>query len=344
MKRLRREYDKIETVNLFAMLPSPQELAITDPSRKEAFHEWVDAGLARALQSESTLHGIRVQTMFQSMVAGFDKVVLIKQDDAGECYYNCDEEIRPPDFRVVQSDGTSLLVETKNHYKTDPATPFSIRKADLGALSRYSSLFHTPLKLAIYWARWNTWTLNDPNVFKWGGDRGTVDLMEALSTSEMSRLGDVMVGTEYPLVLRIRAVEDRPRSISPEGKVEFHMGGFEIYSGDHLVDDELERAIAFYLISYGKWQDDGPGAELDPDGLPTAILYRFKPEETHPGQGFEIIGSLSSLFSAFYNSVTLEQSRVSNLIHYDDPSRLAPIIPPNYKGKALRLWQFVQEP
>jgi hypothetical protein len=321
MKRLGREYDKLETLNLFSLLPVGEQLTLDDPNRKTAFLARLDSGLNRALNSESTLHGIRVQTMFQSMVASFGKVRLIKQDDAGECYYCSDELVQVPDFRVVQGDGKPLLIETKNHYKLVAA--FSLRETDLDALIRYSALLQTPLKLAIYWARWNTWTLNDPSVLKRDGRRARIEFTEALPTSYMADLGDVMIGTKFPLMLRLPAAIDKPRSINAQGEVQIHLAGWEFYCAGERLEDELEKLLAFYLMLYGKWQDGGPGAELDSDRVPTAVLYMFEPEETHAGQGFEMIGSLSSMFSTFYNSVTLEESRVANLAHYDDPSKLA---------------------
>src|SRR5215471_607931 len=122
MKKLGREYEKLETLNLFSLLPVDHQLTIHDQSRKTSFLAQIDAGLDRALKSESTLHGIRVQTMFQLMVASLDKVRMIKQEDAGECYYGTDERLQAPDFKVVKDDGQLLLIETKNHYKTDPLT------------------------------------------------------------------------------------------------------------------------------------------------------------------------------------------------------------------------------
>jgi hypothetical protein len=320
-------------------------LTVRDPKRKSDFIAQIDSGLDRAL-NESTLHGIRVQTMFQLMVASFGKVRLIKQEDAGECYYCSDEPIRVPDFKVVQADGKTVLIETKNHFTTTPLNPFRIRGRDLDALARYSAFLQAPLKLAIYWARWNTWTLNDPETLKPdpGGRSAQISFVDALIKSEMASLGDVTIGTKHPLMLRLVAATDKPRSITPEGEVAINLASFQILCAGELVEDELEQNVALYLMMYGKWQDSDPGAELDLDGVPTAILHRFEPEEIHPGQGFEMIGSLSSMFSAFYNSVTLEQSRVANLAHYDDPGAFAPVIPPDYKGKALPLWRFIQQP
>jgi len=289
MKRLGREYEKLEALNLFSLLPVDHELAIRDQSRKTSFLAQIDAGLDRALKSESTLHGIRVQTMFQLMVANFDKVRLIKQEDAGECYYGSDERLQVPDFKVVTAHGQLLLIETKNHYRTDPLTPFSMREADLHALSGYSSLLHIPLKFAVYWANWNTWTLNDPSVLKCDGQRARMDFGEAISASEMADLGDFMIGTKYPLVLRIPAATDKPRSISPEGEVQISTAGLEFYCAGERLEDDLEKSIAFYLMMCGKWEMSSPGAGLDEDGRPTGILYTFDPSEIHSGQGFEIM-------------------------------------------------------
>jgi hypothetical protein len=86
----------------------------------ESFLSQVDSGLARALNSEATLHGIRVQSMFRGMIANFDCLRLLKEEDSGECYYRSDDEILVPDFRVVTEKGESLLIETKNHFSKDP--------------------------------------------------------------------------------------------------------------------------------------------------------------------------------------------------------------------------------
>jgi hypothetical protein len=306
----------------------------------------VNSGLDQALKSESTLHGIRVQSMFQAMVASFDKARMVKQEDSGECYHNCVEPVQIPDFRVVLEDGRPLLVETKNYFRTATSAlvPFEIRNRDMGALTQYAMLMTVPLRFAIYWAHWNTWTLNDPQHFTRGQNSTQIEFADAVKTSEMADLGDVSIGTEYPLTLRLKAASDESRTISTEGQFHFSIGGVEVYCAGRLLEDPLERNIAFYLMMYGKWQGGEPRAELDESQAPTAVLYIAEPEDIHEGQGFEIIGSLSSMFSSFYNSMTLEETRVSNLPHYDDPARLAPIIPRDYKGKNLPLWRFIQQP
>jgi hypothetical protein len=67
------------------------------------------------------------------------------------------------------------------------------------------------------------------------------------------------------------------------------------------------------------------------------------PEDINPGQGFEIIGSLSSLYSQVYNSLTLEEGRVSRL-NVNEPMSLAPVIPKDLKKKQLAMWRFILQP
>ena len=344
MKRLGKDYEKLETLNLLSLFPEDHDIDVRDPKRRSSFLSQIDSGLGRALASESTLHGIRTQTMFQLMIASFGAVRLIKQEDSGECYYTSDEPIQLPDYKVVLEDGQCILVETKNHYKTDPLAGFRMREADLNALARCSNLLQSSLKIAIYWAPWNTWTLNDPAAFSRDGKYSRLDFVEAVTSSEMACLGDFSVGTKCPLTLRLSIATDKPRSIDSAGCVTGHLSALEFYCAGQLIEEELEKQIALYLMMYGKWKDNGPGAEVDSDHLPTAILYQFEPQETHPGQGFEIIGSLSSMFSTFYNSVTLEQSRVRNLVRYDNPGAFGSSIPRGFKGKSLPLWRFIQQP
>ena len=120
MKKVGREPQKLETLNLFSVLQSGDGRTIYNPENKQSFLSQVDAGLTLALDSEATLHGIRVQSMFRGMVANLESVRLLKEEDVGECYYQSDDEILVPDFRVVTDKGEALLIETKNHFSKDP--------------------------------------------------------------------------------------------------------------------------------------------------------------------------------------------------------------------------------
>jgi hypothetical protein len=343
MKRVGREPQKLETLNLFSVLQAGDGRAIYDPVNRESFLAQVDAGLTRALDSEATLHGIRVQSLFRGLVANLDSVRLLKEEDTGDCYYRSDDDMLVPDFRVVTDKGTPMLIETKNHFSKHPMKCYRIRAADLDALGRYADLIGISLRFTIYWAPWNLWTLNDPRRFTRNGNYAEIELFRALKENEMSVLGDYSIGTMYPLTLRLTADMNKPREILPDGTVSMWIGGSEIKVDDILLEDKIERNIAFYLMMYGKWHYDGGHVEVDGEGLPVAVVHTVSPEETTPNQGFEIIGSLSSLYSHAYNFFTLEDGRVTK-INLKEPASLAPVIPRDLKKKQLPLWRFILEP
>jgi hypothetical protein len=54
-----------------------------------------------------------------------------------------------------------LLVEVKNFHQKKPYDPYRMRGADLDALQRYADMVGGALMIAIYWTRWNIWTLTD---------------------------------------------------------------------------------------------------------------------------------------------------------------------------------------
>jgi hypothetical protein len=65
-------------------------------------------------------------------------------------------------------------------------------------------------------------------------------------------------------------------------------------------------------MMYGKWEYDGGRVELDEDGLPAATVHSSSPDDPlNVGEEFEMIGSLSSLYSSLYNSLTLKDGVVA---------------------------------
>ncbi len=70
---------------------------------------------------------------------------------------------------------------------------------------------------------------------------------------------------------------------------------------------------------------------------------KFMPLEDS-GQGFEIVGSLSSMYSAFYRQTTAPEGLVGQIWLEAVPGKLAELVPEGYRGKALPLWIFIQSP
>jgi hypothetical protein len=143
MKKLRRDPAKLESLNLFSALLPEGKTSFFEPGSKDSFVSRMIEGLDRALSSDSTLHGARVQSMFEHMVVNFNDVKLLKQEDAGTCY---GESIVPPDYRVTTESGENILIEVKNHFHSDATKPFRIRTAYLDVLARYADLTKWPLR------------------------------------------------------------------------------------------------------------------------------------------------------------------------------------------------------
>jgi len=343
MKKLGRDTAKLETINLFSLLQGSGGSTLYDPQNRQTFLTQIDAGLAKALTSESTLHGVRAQAMFEGMVANLGSIKLIKHEDAGDCYYDGDD-IGLPDFRVVTTAGEVLLIETKSHFPNEPLKDYRIRQKDLEGLKRYAGISQTPLRVAIYWAHWNIWTLNKPESFTQKGNYSEIGLNEAMKLNEMATLGDFTIGTKFPLTLRLSADMNQPRSIDAEGKAVMHVGAVEVCCGGEAIVDRAERNIVLYLMMYGRWEYDGGRIELDGEGLPLAMVHSSSPEDhVNPGEEFDMIGSLSSLYCSLYNSLTLNNGTVERL-RVSNPSAIAPIIPLKFEKKALPLWRFVLQP
>src|SRR5215831_1716986 len=93
--------------------------------------------------------------MFEGVVIALGQVQMIKEEDAGGWYDG--DKLTVPDYRIILRDGTQFLVEVKNHN----AGPFEIsfKKEYVNGLRRYGGLTGSPVKLAVYWVRWRTWTL-----------------------------------------------------------------------------------------------------------------------------------------------------------------------------------------
>ena len=56
---------------------------------------------------------------------------------------------------------------------------------------RSEALRDTVSRLAIYWAQWNQWTLNDPERFMQSGNYAEIDFIQAIKQNEITDRGDV---------------------------------------------------------------------------------------------------------------------------------------------------------
>jgi hypothetical protein len=351
IRKASRDPDHLGSLELFVELDEPgdADLAMNDARRVDAVVSRFKNGLAASLDTPSRLYGWRTQEMFAAVVLAIGGAKLLSFEDGGPAYYFDDVHgaVKAPDVRLVTHSGDHLLVEVKNVGPRDTLKRQRIRRLDLEAAQRYAEWTEARLMIAHYWGGANLWTLVDPRGVTTSDKGWSLSLEEALPANELSMLGDVWIGTTPPLVLSLLADPQHPGTVQgPPGEqhAELVIGNVELSCGGRVLENDLEQKIAWSLMAFGGWQLEEV-AGVNPDGTVTKLDYVFAPEEpVGEGQGFEIVGPLSSLYSALYNLSTLDEAGlVTTLRRRPEPGALADLIPQDYwdtPDRALPLWRF----
>jgi hypothetical protein len=330
----------IDLLATFARVGREQRISLRDPKFAETFTGVAKERLAEALNNDILLHGQRTQNMFEALVVSLGHYKLLKTEDTGTVHP--EGMYTAPDFRVLLHEGAKWLIDVKNVYDADPSRQrFQIRQQDFDRLKRYASAMDCPLKFALYWARWRVWTLIDANDLVLAEGKLTTNMFEAVRVNEMGRLGDRMIGTKPPLKLRLFADKSKPRSVSPEGEVNLTISHAATLSGDTEIADPVERDIAWIFMQFGDWESAGPEALMtgsDPD----AIEFVWTPHErANEPEEFEMVGTLSSMFSRYYATQTLEDEGVVQTEARLTPGWFAPLVAHDQRSGMLPLWRFI---
>ena len=186
------------------------------------------------------------------------------------------------------------------------------------------------MKLAVYWSQWNVWTLVPLSAFKTEG-RPSLSMFRAVKADEMGILGDLHIGTRFPLQLRVIADPAHKRTVGDDGEVAFRIRRVEMYCADQRLTGR-DWNIAMWFMLYGRWEEEATAKITDGD-LVAVNLVRTPQEDHH--QGFEFIGTLSSLFSSMYLSSTSDADRVTRLGIKVVGGALGSLIPSDYQSDAL---------
>lgn len=342
MKRINRNPEKFEVMDLFSVLGRKEGFALSDDTSAQRFVQKVEAVFNQYKGDSKMIYGRRVESMFGYIAASLGKCTAIKHEDDGELYVS-DINVQIPDYRIVLEDGYEFLVEVKNFHRSEPFAKFTLTASTVRKLRNYAVLFKKDLKIAIYWSGWSKWTLICPDKVLTSKGGISVDLPRALEIDEMAMLGDLMVATTPPLTFRIVTDSNKPRFIDSNGRVQFTIGGIQFYCGNTLIEDEFEKSLAFSLMMFGKWPTTEPMAHID-DGELLWIDISSAPEETTAEQDFEIVGLLSQIISHRYDTLTTSEHGVERLSPAQEPGSLGVLIPPDYKGQYLPLWRFKIQP
>ena len=344
-RQLPRDHQRLDALDLYARVVDRTGLPLKDPAQITGALDDLRRNLVNVTDSESTLHGWRIQALFEAVIASLGRVQLLKQEDVGDVFLS-GPTIAVPDYRVITEHGEQMLVEVKNHHRNNPESPYRVRVTDLEALREYAELVGVgTLTFAIYWSRWNLWTLTSDQLFEPDPpNHVSISLPDALKGNRMGSVGDRMPATEWPIGLTFRTDPEKPRTIDPDGKAEFTIGGVEFTVAGRVVSSSTEQQILFRLMMHGGWSEEAPVEVIDNEVISFSFLY--SPEEPPPpSQGFAMHGPLSSIYSAlFNNSTTTESGEVTALRLDIDPGSLATLIPDDYDGEVLKIWRFRQEP
>jgi len=307
--------------------------------------------LSESLANPSRLHGWHVQGLFEAVVVTLGSVRLLKVEDCGRFYSDGDAAVMLPDFRIVTNIGEQILVEVKSVAPAAEITDQSLRSTDVEKQMRYAEMTGARLLFAHYWAGLNLWTLVDANVLQSCGKKRVLSFKDAAMANEFVSLGDMSIGVEPPLVFSLLPNPSKPRlreSFSnTSDRIKFTIGGVELSNAGRVLTDKTERKIAWFLMRYGPW-----GVSEEPQVNDRGEVERFDyvfapPGEDRTEQGLAVAGSLSSMYSVFYNFLTLSDEGVKKLRHEPDPGSLANFIPTDYwtqPSRALPIWAFKLAP
>jgi hypothetical protein len=342
-RKLPRDPARLDSLDLYAHVVGRGGGLISDPGRIEAALTTVRDNLVAVTGQESSLHGWRIQALFEAIVASLGRVRLLKVEDSGNVYIS-GPTMKPPDFRVILASNEQILVEVKSHFQKDPTDDYRIRRKDVLELERYAQTVGvTRVLLAVYWVKWNLWTLTDFDTLQDYDDaRVCLRMPDAFKANEMGSVGDRTPATEWPLSLKFLSDPTKPRAV--EGDVfPFTVGAVEVSVAGKQITDANEQNIVLRLALNSNWAETTDVEIVG--GEAVAVRFDFAPEVPPDEQSFAMHAPLSSMFSSMFNRATIdEHGEITDLRLDVDPSALARLIPDDYEGEVLRVWRFHIQP
>ncbi|WP_316976819.1 hypothetical protein [Shumkonia mesophila] len=326
----------------FARFGAQQKVSLRNPNATPEFVAHVEAAVERALADPALVYGQWAEAMFEALLVSLGDYALLKPEDVGRVYPADDFGV--PDFRVVLKDGRQWLIEVKNVYLDDPGHQERrlMTRAYRERQEAYAAATGGELKLAVFWARWATWTLVTPAKLVDANGDLTLNMLNSMKANEMGDLGDRTIGTRPPLRFRLLADPEKPSSLAPDGTTNFTIGGVEMFCGDDEILNPTEREITWIFMQHGQWNESGPEAELADDRV-KAIEYRWDPV-ARQNEGFETIGTLSRMFAKYYAEMTVDKRQVIQVHAPLQPGWFAPLVSTDYKSEVLPLWKFILQP
>ena len=331
-----------DLLNVYSRFAHARNLPIGESATLDAFLTSARDDLGGAVRDEPLIHGHRTAAMFEALVLSLDRYKMFKVEDIGRVHSS--DKLRAPDFRVILEDGEQWLIEVKNVWQEAGALGKRrlMSPAYYASLAQYSALTGAKLKLAVYWSSWRIWTLVSPEALLNEQGYLKIDMRAAVLANELSRLGDVYLGTRSPITMRL---ETSSTPIDANGQAEITITGSAVFSEDRKLS-KPEEAMALLLVQFGEWEEHDLGAKIE-DNRVSAIEFQWRPRGENDKQdedGFAMIGSLSRMYAAHYLATTTRNGRITQIEIDDQASWFSPLNREDQKTANLPLWRFVQQP
>lgn len=339
MKKLKRNPEKFETLELFSAMAIKHKFRLNDPNSVDDFMEIVRNSFQENVKHDTLIHGKRVEQLFAYVVGALGRISLLKHEDAGNVYSVDSDDVMPPDYNVILKDGTQFMVEVKNHRKIGS---FSIKEDYYNKLERYAHICNTKLKIAIYFSHYKTWVLVPIEAFEKKGKSFSIDFAKAYAMSEMGLIGDCLVATTPDLEVHFFNEENEADEININGWNRFTIRDIKFYCAGNEITDEKEKEIAFYLIRFGNWIEKETETIIR-DNRILGLKFVYSPmleDEWDINPSFSMIGALSSMISSMYNENTVNDGKIFAVDVDLNPEDFKVFINENYEGKNLPLLRF----
>lgn len=341
MKRLPRRPDRFDALDLYTAVGREQGFRLGEEADLDAFLTLIRASLKSSQTNDNVLHGKRVEALFGHVAGALGGCQLVKAEDTGDVFA-ATAAVQPPDYRLVLNDGSQMFVEVKNCHLRYPAK-FSLKKQYLEKLQRYADMQRVPLKIAIFFSRMNKWCLLSLRAFKDDGDRLSIGYIGAIARSEMATLGDAMVATLPELRFELLGRIGELNALDADGSANITFRETKFFCAGKEITDEADKEIAFYLMRFGEWPDDGMEAILQ-EGKLLGVRITSRPDSVPEGQQMAVIGNVSSMISAAYAEHTVYDRRPIRLDAKCDPDFFELQIPIDHASDALPLLRLIVQP
>ncbi len=319
-----------------------RDQGLLDQEGVEEFFKALRAKVRAHQANPALVHGFRAQTMFAYLAAALGGCKIITEEDSGD-FYVANPDFKRPDFRILTHSGNEFFVEVKNFHQSDPWEPYVLESDYVRQLQNYARAFQRPLLFAIYWTRWQLWTLNPLGSFSQTAETYSLLLTTAGSTDQKALLGDYTIGIPKPLALRFYTDPGKPRKIDANGHALFTIQRVAFLAAEHEILDEFERRLAWFFLRYGSWEDIEEPAHV----VNGEIIYfdiQAVRHDSNPEQRFLMIGQLSEMITRQFNEMTVEDGQVLRLSPQIQPDKFGVVIPDNFTGSILGIWRFTHKP